>query len=428
MTDVPIALSFAILQSPDGVLLPPLDSGGNTSPMVTMSDSSDNTVDWKSLLDRLTDELITEGKLWSPHWVTAFRSVPRHLFVPEYYHQDASGRWQRVLVNTAEAIDTAYRNIALFTDVDERGHGVSSTSMPGLMTRMLELIDPQPGQKVLEIGTGTGYNTALLCAALGAENVASLDIDYLDTARHRLASLGFSPKLCLRDGILGWSRHAPYGRILSTVAVPFIPANWLDQLNPGGKILADLKINASAGNLILLHKWDDTAEGRFDSGQAWLMRMRHPGRSATTPAERADTPEDTSSTALDAVAWHEPVPWFLSCLELNSLRIDIGYLLYDDGSGPRATTLTTSDGSWAEVGIEADTSGKRQVTQAGPTRIWDSVERGYALWEAENRPGWERLGMTVAPGRQWVWLDHPQCTHQWDLPSAVANAGTARTE
>ncbi|MGH3468426.1 MAG: methyltransferase domain-containing protein [Thermocrispum sp.] len=360
-------------------------------------------IDWEARLSRLADELTAKDKLHSPRWQAAFRSTPRHVFVPEFYRQDSSGGWVRVVVDSPAALNTVYSNEALFTDVDEHGVGVSSSSMPGLMTRMLELLDAHPGQRVLEIGTGTGYNAALLCAALGDQHVFSVDVDYVDAARERLKTLGYRPTLCTGDGEAGLPEHAPFDRIIATVAVPRIPVRWVQQLADGGVILADVKPNTTAGNLVVLRKHRKVVEGRFDAGQAWFMAMRHPERRGPTPpVERHPGPPMHSTTRVSADLWREqPVPWFLACLDIGDGRLDVGYQLGDDHR-PVTVTVSSADGSWAEIEVQDG-----HVRQAGPTRLWDAVERSYVRWDSAERPGWARLGITATPDKQWVWLDEP---------------------
>ncbi|WP_083682888.1 methyltransferase domain-containing protein [Actinoalloteichus fjordicus] len=367
-------------------------------------EGDDMSVDWELLLSRLADELTTKGKLSSPRWQTAFRATPRHVFVPEYFQQDSkTGDWNKIVVDHPEAFDMVYSNVALVTDVDD-GRGVSSSSMPGLMTRMLELLDVHDGLNVLEIGTGTGYNTALLCARLGDQYVSSIDVDYVDAAQRRLASLGYLPHLWTGDGIDGIPDRGPFDRIISTVAVSHIPPAWFHQLADGGAILTDIKVNPAAGNLVLLRKRGDISEGRFDAGRACFMDMRHPDQPDPPPAaDRAGGTPVRSMTNLSAVAWEQPVPWFLTCLALGT-PIDVGYLL-DDDYRPVAARLSARDGSWAE--IDTTDAHPHAVTQAGPTRLWDAVERTTQIWNAHDRPAWDRLGLTVTADEQRVWLDSP---------------------
>lgn len=362
--------------------------------------------DWTSRAARLVDELTEAGKLRSPQWQNAFRAVPRHLFVPTYYQQDGTGTWGAVGTDSPEGLDAVYANHALITDVDEYGRGVSSSSMPGLMARMLETLDIQPGDRVLEIGTGTGYNAAILCAVLGEKNVYSIDIDYVDTARERLASLGVAPTLATRDGVLGLPSGAPYDRIEATVAVSSIPYAWVQQVREGGLILADLKVGTAAGNLVVLQRDGYVAEGRFDGGYAAFMAMRHPSRvePPTTLVDAASLATATGVTRVPPKAWENSVPWFLAALNLPE-GTTYGFAL-DTQYMPTAALFTAPDGSRATVSLDGE-EGAWRCEQSGPHRLWDEVERAYALWWNLGRPSWERFGLTVTAEVQTVWLDDP---------------------
>ena len=132
--------------------------------------------DWQARAQHLADELTAAGKLRSPRWQQAIAQVPRHKLVPSYYTYTEHG-WQVADTSSPQGqqqwLALVYSNKALFVLPD----GLSSTSMPGLMTRMLEALDVHDGHRVLEIGTGTGYNAALLCHRLGDDQVFSVDID-----------------------------------------------------------------------------------------------------------------------------------------------------------------------------------------------------------------------------------------------------------
>src|SRR5262249_61868423 len=111
---------------------------------------------------------------------------------------------------------------------------VSSSTAPGLMVRMLEALDVHDGHRVLEIGTGTGYNAALLAARLGDTQVFSVELrpDLTEAARQRLADTGYHPPLVTRDGGEGLAEHAPYDRIIATCAVPAVPPPGLAPTDP----------------------------------------------------------------------------------------------------------------------------------------------------------------------------------------------------
>jgi protein-L-isoaspartate(D-aspartate) O-methyltransferase len=119
---------------------------------------------------------------------------------------------------------------------DQPGHKwpTSSSTRPGLMLKMLHLLDVRDGMTVLEIGTGTGYNAALLSERLGAQNVTSMDIDseLTSTARIRLGDAGYRPTLATCDGALGYPGRASYDRLscgspsptMAPPAAPWCPA------------------------------------------------------------------------------------------------------------------------------------------------------------------------------------------------------------
>ncbi|MBV9030264.1 MAG: methyltransferase domain-containing protein [Pseudonocardiales bacterium] len=103
--------------------------------------------------------------------------------------------------------------------------GLSSTSMPALMTRMLEALDIRDGHDVLEIGAGTGYNAALLSHRLGDQHVFAVDIEptLIRLVRERLAKIGYHPTLVTADGADDLPEHAPYDRVITTCSVSAVP-------------------------------------------------------------------------------------------------------------------------------------------------------------------------------------------------------------
>ena len=134
-----------------------------------------SALDWRAHAQRLAGQLVASGDIRTPRWRDAIAAVPRHLLVPTAYEQDHSGRWTPW--STVDDLDRVYSPETLITDIDPAGIAVSSSTKPDLMARMLELLDARPGHRVLEVGTGTGYNAALLSHALGDEHVHSVDID-----------------------------------------------------------------------------------------------------------------------------------------------------------------------------------------------------------------------------------------------------------
>lgn len=155
--------------------------------------------------NRMVDQL----DLTDPEWEKAARAVPRELFVADgYFAADNSGQptryrpatsadphWLRDIY-TDDSLVTQLDGHLSPTDVHEPVEGIptSSSTMPSLVLRMLQYLDVTDGMKVLEIGTGTGYSTALLCQRLGAANVASVEVDPAVALRadNALEAAGFS--------------------------------------------------------------------------------------------------------------------------------------------------------------------------------------------------------------------------------------------
>jgi protein-L-isoaspartate O-methyltransferase len=194
--------------------------------------------EWKSYAVRLADQLRAQGDLRTPAWHAAIAETPRHVLVPTVY-QPPEGVYSSctgVQFNTAEHLELIYSTTTLVTAVVPNTcgslGGISSSTKPDLMVRMLEALDIREGQRILEIGTGTGYNAALLAHRLGDDHVFSVDVDpeLLTTARQRLARLGRRPQLAVRDGAEGWPQHAPYDRITPPVPCARFPGHGMTNL------------------------------------------------------------------------------------------------------------------------------------------------------------------------------------------------------
>jgi methyltransferase of ATP-grasp peptide maturase system len=383
---------------------------------VTDTHLSAADVTWAGHAARLAELLAQRGDLHDDAWRAAIAAVPRHRLVPAAYRQDAGGAWRPVDTTSLEGVELAYSPETLVTVLADRGGhqvAVSSSTKPDLMVRMLETLDMRNGHRVLEIGTGTGYNAALLSHRLGDDNVFSVDIDagLIDDARRRLADIGSHPTLVVTDGVQGLPAHAPYDRIIATCSVPAVPWAWVNQLIPGGRLLVDLKVNDNAGNLVDLCRVDNRAEGRFTARWASFMAMRHGEPDGHDTAEQAADVTERATAAPPQPWWTHRVVWFLAQFRLPA-GVRIGLRLDPDSRLPTAATVSASDGSWATIEL-ADRDGTRRVTEAGPTSLWTAVEHAHQQWTALGEPDWPRFGLTVLADRQWVWLDDPAGPHAW---------------
>lgn len=375
--------------------------------------------DWAARARRLADLLAEKGDLHDPAWHKAVAGVARHVLVPTTYRQDNTFAWQQVDVTSPEGLDLVYSPTTLVTALADRGthqESVSSSTKPDLMLRMLDVLDVHDSHKVLEIGTGTGYNAGLLAHRLGEDLVFSVDIDdeLVDGARRRLAQIGFRPTLVTADGAGGLPQHAPYDRIVVTCSVPTVPWSWAEQLSPGGKVLVDVKVASEAGNLVLLHRYPDRLEGHFTTRWASFMAMRH--HHGNTPQSRQPRAEHTRqrTTTTPPNPWYDNrVLWLLAQFHGLPADLQIGMQLDPDTRQPTSSLISALDGSWAAVRLTGS-KGYYDVVEGGRTTLWEYVEHAHQVWLEHGKPDWSRLGLTVIPDYQYLWIDSPDGT-SWQL-------------
>jgi methyltransferase of ATP-grasp peptide maturase system len=380
--------------------------------------------DWKARAHRLAERLADAGVLDDPAWRAAVESVPRHVFVPRFYVQQPGGEWSETTAESHGWLDAVYEDVPLVTALAEAANGsrvtVSSSTKPALMLRMLAALDVEDGHRVLEIGTGTGYNAGLLVHRLGDQRVFSVDIGaaLVEAARERLAELGYAPTLAAVDGGVGLPDHAPFDRIIGTCSVPAVPWAWAEQLRDDGLVLVDVKRGTHAGNLVLLRKHRERLEGRFLPRWAAFMAIRDTDSAPPIVTIRtAAQPENgvRSTTRIDPEPWAAPVPWLLASSRLPR-QLGFGYRGPIQSGTMAWATFVGDDGSWCAVRMHPDEHGHREVREGGPIAIWTQFERTYDEWLALDQPGWDRLGMTVTPdGRHHAWLDTPDSAHVWSL-------------
>jgi len=170
-------------------------------------------MDFEVLRERMVDEQLIPRGIRNARVLDAFRKVPRHIFVPD------------------ELSDSAYADYPLPIG---KGQTISQPYMIALMTESLNLV---PGEKVLEVGTGSGYQLAILLEILGqaysVEKVQSL----AEEASGTLKKAGYDNfSINVGDGTLGWEDEAPFDAILVTAAAPKAPDSLLGQLKYGGRM------------------------------------------------------------------------------------------------------------------------------------------------------------------------------------------------
>lgn len=323
-------------------------------------------------------------------WHDAFASVPRHLFVPAFFQQRHDGAW-RLTTSADDAYwGTVYSDAALTTQLTA-GEPTSSSSQPSLMLSMLDALDAEPGHQVLEIGTGTGYNAALLAHRLGGTAVTTVDVDPALTghASDRLAAAGHQPHVHTGDGAAGVPARSPFDRIIATCGMTRIPQPWIEQSREGAVILAPV-----GWGLARLTVAGGRGVGRFLTGGACFMPRRTPAVAPRFPELETAAPR-TSRTRVDPSQVAGRLAFPLS-LALPGYRTATWS---GDGGRPAAVGIWTPDGAAARV--DADGT----VRQAGPRGLWDEAEALAELFpEAPRR---EDFGLEVGPEGQHAWYGAP---------------------
>ncbi|MFF7068391.1 methyltransferase domain-containing protein [Streptomyces pseudovenezuelae] len=291
-----------------------------------------------------------------PAWRAAFEAVPRHLFVPYYYVGVMGGyerRWgeSRDPRTREKWVRGAYADAPLATRLRD-GELLSSSSQPSLMAMMLAELRVRDGDRVLEIGAGTGYNAALLAHRLGDDRVTTVDLEpeITEAARRHLAAAGYHPVVVTGDGARGVPERAPFDRIIATCTLASVPTAWLAQCRPGARILSPL----ATGLIVLTVRDAGHAEGRFLHTPAYFVPLRGAGRPDEESADLEGLPRRARESELFR---------FLLVLSRGSLE----------------------------------------------------PQEAYALWEREGQPSRERYGITVGADREWAWLDDPEGPYAWPL-------------
>ncbi|OMI89282.1 SAM-dependent methyltransferase [Streptomyces sp. M1013] len=355
------------------------------------------------------------GATFHSAWLVAAGKVPRHAFVPGFYlpadAPDPQGLpvWEPVTsqLDYGRWLAASYSDTTLVTQFDGEetdweqpvvrhgGAPTSSSTLPSLVLRMWSDADVVEGHTVLEIGTGTGYSTALACEWLGSSHVTSVEVDAvrLKGAADALYGCGYTPTLARADGLYGYWPEAWFDRIVAACSFRSVPPALLRQTRPGGKVLLPLS-GWLYGNarVLLTVAGDGTAEGPLLPGTISFMSARaHAAPPYGNPADWvAGLCEEQSRSAR-----HAPERITASTEEAFHLRflaqgvVPDAQLVTLDGvphlidvvSGSVAT-LTPDGGAWS-------------VREGGPLKLWSRIEDFIDAFDAAGRPGPETFTLRV---------------------------------
>jgi protein-L-isoaspartate(D-aspartate) O-methyltransferase len=340
---------------------------------------------------RMVDRLIAEGALWSPSLIDAFRQTPRHRFLDHVFvFQQRHEGWREINTRQPDAheIDLLYSDRALITRLASGEEGekvpISSSSQPSLMAEMLEDLRPLPGQRVLEIGAGTGYNAALLAHVVGGGLVHSVDVDRAVLAEAAEHFAGFTERgvrLHHGDGRVGWPQAAPFDRVIVTAATPDIEPAWLAQSNDGGMLVAPLVLAPGLAMVIRGEVRHGAFFGALTRG-AYFMPLR---REEETPGDETATPDGAAEPLKS-----RPAPW-AGWFDGQHRRLGWGNflqaLVYYGWLRGLSVLHKGSAGSLSNFGVHSDdgvcwfSSEDWQVSGSA------GQELGQALWQAWLRAG-----------------------------------------
>jgi protein-L-isoaspartate O-methyltransferase len=367
------------------------------------------SLDYAPLAASLAGRLQERGA--PEHIARLFVRVPRHRFLPDVYWTSDGSRVDRT-TDPATWLRTAYTDQPLTTQRDDgtdegMGFPSSSSSAPSVMARMLAAARIEPNMRVLEIGTGTGWNAALLSELLGSRNVASVEIDEAMVAASRLAlyTAGYTPDVVLGDGERVETRYPAYSRIISTCTVANVPWRWLEQIRGRGRIVTPWAPTPGApgGVLAVLDTVTAThAEGRFEGSLSfmWSRTQRWPGQPAPSPDLRAERTDQVDGDPRE--------PWLdgEQAVLLSLLRPawSFGMGTEPGAEAPYVWLASTQCDGWARLHADG------RVEQGGGRRLVDEARTAWQWWAAQGRPAVSDFGLTVdrSAGRQTVWLHGPQ--------------------
>ncbi|MFH0177308.1 ATP-grasp peptide maturase system methyltransferase [Streptomyces cacaoi] len=365
----------------------------------------------------LAELLVRNGALTSLWLRKAVEAVPREVFLDPGVFLDEGGRWRPVTAggtDPAEWLEIAYTCDTLTTQlnghltadqVSEPVEGIptSSSTTPATVVDMIESLDLATGHRVLEIGTGTGYSSALMCHYLGEDNVTTVEVDpeVAGRADAALEAVGFSTWTVTGDGLLGHPRRAPYDRVISTCAVRRIPHTWVRQTRTGGMILSTVGSWPYGTGLARVTVDDDgTAEGRI-IGRSSFMQAR---AQAVVPvagdlSARTAYADSERETKVPPTMLDEWMPAFLAQLAapgaqlVRAARSDGTKLLY---------VFDPERESFAQFIADGDTW---TVRQGGPVALWDDIEEALVAWRHAGSPDIDTVRLRITPVSHVYWID-----------------------
>ncbi|MFD4133555.1 protein-L-isoaspartate O-methyltransferase [Streptomyces goshikiensis] len=336
-------------------------------------------------------------------WVRgAMAAFPRHRFAPDVVWEWDGWRWAAVDREREPgrwaALVYPEPQDSTVTQVTD-GLSTSSLSCTQVVADMLDSLMVEPGQSVVELGTGSGWNAALLAYRAGPEGrVVSVETDagLAKAAAERLAAAGARVEVRTGDGTAGIAGLGPVERLVATYAVETVPGAWIEQVRPGGRIVFPW---GRLGHFALTVAADGKSASGWLQGLALFMGDRHATGTATSPALAlgGEAAVDDQEMFEDLIGGHL----------LFALRVSHpGIVVSVEESGTRARVRLRDESSGRSALVERTDGGLVAVSGEGQ-ELWAALRTGYQLWRGRGRPEQWDFGMTVSPAGQTVWIHDP---------------------
>ncbi len=353
----------------------------------------------RNALNAMIAEMREKEQLFSAGIEKAISEVERHRFIPVIY-LPKDGKLEKFSVNAENPeeflLKEVYKNTPLI--IDARGDKVISTSsQPGVMAMMLKAIRLGPGMKVLEIGTGSGYNAAVMSEMTGSgANIYTIEVleNVGESARANLKGAGYDDvNVIIDDGGKGYASAAPYDAVIVTCSASTITASWIEQLKTGGYLSAPL---ATRGMETLV-EMEKTADGSLKGVATHYVRFIKFDSTDTTinhdymvSSDRASLSRLIKKHAVEHKELTERVKGLERTEMLDfqfflALSCEDAICFYDEEeeNSPRSYGIWKK--SIGEGGIVLMQSDK--VISQGSTKITDSFGLYFDKWKALGKPG-----------------------------------------
>jgi protein-L-isoaspartate O-methyltransferase len=363
-------------------------------------------------------------------WTEAMNAMPRDRFVPSVIYDLQRGRTPGDLVPIERSQEPQQwarlvgEDDAVIIQVDD-GHPLpdgsgqevtSSASQPSVVLGMLDALDAHPGNTVLEISTGTGWNAALLASVIGAENVVTVEIDeqLAERARTALASAGYGAVQVLAADAARTLPDGRFDRIIATVGVSSVPFGWITALDENGRLVVPLNNPYQPPGVAVLTRHNDAATGSL-AGPAQFMALRServPRRSVT-----GFTPVGTHTVRMTDLH-----PYVLAGNRDTAVaigqRVSGVHRIWRPAGEDTGCLWLYAPTEQSIATLDMLHNGRLEVEQTGDRQLFNEVEAAHHWWLAQGKPTTQDWTITIHRDEQHLELRKQTTTPAQPLPAA----------